>query len=34
MSKELVAKEAKYREIMRTHAVPGKILREFVIDDM
>jgi uncharacterized protein YcgI (DUF1989 family) len=31
MSKELLAKEAKYREIMRTHSVPGKILREFVI---
>ena len=31
MSKELVAKEAKEREIMRKHPVPGKILREFVI---
>ena len=31
MSKELVAKEAKQREIMRRHPVPGKILSEFVI---
>lgn len=31
MSKELLVKEAKEREIMRTYAVPGKILSEFVI---
>ena len=31
MSKELVAREAKQREILRMHEVPGRILREFVI---
>jgi uncharacterized protein len=31
MSKELLAKEARSREVLRTHPVPGKILREFVI---
>jgi uncharacterized protein YcgI (DUF1989 family) len=31
MSREQVMKEAKEREILRKHAVPGKIRREFVI---
>ncbi|HUG76855.1 MAG TPA: DUF1989 domain-containing protein [Burkholderiales bacterium] len=31
MSRELLAKEAKQREILRMHAVPGKIVAQFVI---
>jgi uncharacterized protein len=31
MSKELLAKEARSREVLRTHPIPGKVLREFVI---
>jgi uncharacterized protein YcgI (DUF1989 family) len=31
MSREQVTKEAKEREVLRMHAVPGKIRREFVI---
>ena len=31
MSRELLAREAKYREVMRTHPVPGRILSEFVV---
>jgi uncharacterized protein YcgI (DUF1989 family) len=31
MSKELLAREARAREVLRTHPLPGKVLREFVI---
>jgi uncharacterized protein len=31
MSKELLAKEARAREVLRSHPVPGRVLREFVI---
>ena len=31
MSTELLAREAKEREILRLHPIPGKLLREFVI---
>lgn len=31
MSKDLLAREARERELLRTHPVPGKLLREFVI---